>query len=53
MSFDGDRFREVFSGLDDGTREAIKAKAQWEHMSLSAVMHDWWPELWALVAEKP
>lgn len=49
-SFSGTRFHEVFASLPDETRDAIKAKAQWEHRSLSSVMHEWWPELWKLVA---
>jgi hypothetical protein len=41
----GDRWREMWNALDEETREQVKAKARWEHMTLSAVIHGWWPEL--------
>jgi len=39
-------FLEIWSTLSPRTRKRIKAKAQWEHMTLSAVMREWWPKLW-------
>lgn len=47
--FDGKQFQKVWQGLDDVTRQAMKDKAEWEHVSLSAVMKNYYPELWAQV----
>ncbi len=40
------KLSEVFKRQPFAVQEAIKAKCTWEHMSLSAVIHDYWPELW-------
>lgn len=39
-------WRIVWDSLDETTKQSIRDKAQWEHMSLSAAMKDWWPDLW-------
>ena len=39
------QWRELWTRLSEGQRERIRAKAQWEHMSLLAVIREWWPEL--------
>ena len=44
-SYPAGRFQKVWNSLDDETREQIRAKAKWEHMTLAAVMREWWPEL--------
>jgi hypothetical protein len=43
------RFREVFDALPEEVKDSIRAKAQWEQMSLSAVTRDWWPDIWKRV----
>lgn len=48
-SYDGDAFRRVFKSLKARTRQAMKDKADWEHMSVSAVMREWWPKHWEKV----
>ena len=40
-------FARLWDSLDDPTREAIRAKARWERMTLRAVIRGWWPELYA------
>lgn len=45
-TFTRSAWKKVWGALDETTKQAIRDKAQWEHMSLSAVMKDWWPELW-------
>lgn len=50
-TFNGDGFRRVWDGLSEKTRANIRAKASWEHMSLSAVMREWWPKLWKQVVK--
>jgi hypothetical protein len=49
--FAGDSFRRVWNSLSESTKNRIRAKAEWEHMSLSAVMRDWWPRLWKRVRQ--
>lgn len=36
-----DWFREIWDGLSDEERAPIQSKAQWEQMSLRAVLMDW------------
>jgi len=52
-SFNGDRWLELWQGLDAETREQIKTKAHSEHITSSAAMRDWWPELYAPLAVVP
>jgi hypothetical protein len=40
-SFTSKAFNEVWNGITDEQRRALRDKAQWEHMSLSAVMLEW------------
>jgi hypothetical protein len=51
-AFSGTAFKKVWESLDANTIEQIKGKAQWEHMTLSAVMHSWWPDLWKRVEQE-
>jgi hypothetical protein len=37
-----ERFKERWSEFTEGQRDRVRAKAQWEHMSLWAVMNEWW-----------
>ncbi len=53
MSFSAQAFDAVWVSLDGREQQAIRDKAAWEHMSLSAVMRDWWPDLWQKVQEAP
>jgi hypothetical protein len=48
-SFDYKRFLAVWHKLPKRIKERIRLKAEWEHMCLTAVMRDWWPELWKKV----
>lgn len=48
-SFDLGRWNDMWATLDEGTQDAIRAKCEWEHMSRSAVVREWWPELWEIV----
>lgn len=41
----GDRWDEMWRSLDEETRDRIKAKARWEGVTLSGVIHEWWPDL--------
>lgn len=34
-------FSKVWSSLNDEQRDRVRAKASWEHMSLSAVIREW------------
>jgi hypothetical protein len=47
--YTGEQFQRVWRPLPSETKDEIRAKAVWEHMSLSAVMREWWPELWEKV----
>jgi hypothetical protein len=47
--YNGDAFRDVWRSLSKRTQDRIRGKAEWEHMSVSAVMRDWWPHLWSKV----
>ncbi len=47
--FDSQAFQRVWQSLAPDMKQAIKDKAQWEHMTLSAVMRDYWPDLWKQV----
>jgi len=46
MRFSSKKFTKLWKSLPGKTRQRIQWKALWEHMSLSAVMYDWWPKLW-------
>lgn len=48
-TFRPENFKAVWDSLPEDTKDAIRAKANWEHMTLSAVIRDWWPELWQQV----
>lgn len=39
-------FKLVWDRLPKKTQKEIQAKANWEHMTLSAVMQSWWPKVW-------
>lgn len=40
----GQDWRVLWGSLSDAQKERIRAKAQWEHMSLLAVIREW-PDL--------
>ena len=40
-SFNYAQWKEAWNLLTDKQRDRIKAKAAWEHMSLSAITHEW------------
>ena len=46
---DIDPFDAVWSSLDEVTKTAIRDKAHWEQLTLSAVIEQWWPKLWEQV----
>lgn len=39
-------FDEVWWTMKDRTKDKVRAKAQWEHMTLSAVIQTWWKGYW-------
>ena len=49
-SFDANKFNAVWRSLNPRTKDKIRAKAQWERVTLSAAMRGWWPKLWQKVA---
>jgi hypothetical protein len=48
-----DWFQIVWDGMTQGEQDRVKTKAQWEHMSLRAVLQDWPtlapPGVWHLI----
>ena len=42
----------VFKTLPEDARSRIRAKAQWEHMSLSAIIREY-PDLWTTPSDTP
>jgi hypothetical protein len=48
-----DWFQVTWNGMTQGEQGRVKAKAQWEHMSLRAVLQDWPtlapPGVWHLI----
>lgn len=47
--FSHEAFCRVWAELDDETRAAIRRRAGSERRTLSAVMEQWWPDLWRRV----
>lgn len=39
--FKVEQFQKVWSELTENERQWVRDKAQWEHMSLSAVLREW------------
>jgi len=52
MRFSSEKFTRLWKSLPEKTRKRIQLKAEWEHMSLSAVMYEWWPKLWKQIEVK-
>ena len=48
-TYSSENFQRVWTNLSPKVQAAIKTKAQWEYMSVSAVMREWWPALWKQV----
>lgn len=46
------QWKSVWDSLTKEQQQEIRAKARWEGVSLSAVMREWWPELWRQVGAK-
>jgi hypothetical protein len=49
-AFDAERLDRVWATLAHDVREEITAKAQWERVPRAAVIHQWWPDVWAEIA---
>lgn len=47
VRFDGDVFSAWWNSLAPEQQQPFKDKARWEQRSLSAVISEWWPEVWA------
>lgn len=50
-SFTHKEFRRAWASIDVDTKRAIRDKAAWEHMTLSAVIREWWPDVWTMIQE--
>jgi hypothetical protein len=48
--FSGAKLDALWPLLSDDVREQIVRKANWERIPCAAVIHHWWPELWAEIA---
>jgi hypothetical protein len=42
MTFE--QFKVRWAGFTEAQREVVRAKAAWEHMTLWAVLNEWWAE---------
>jgi hypothetical protein len=49
-AFDAKRLDVVWAALAHDVRESISAKAKWERAPRAAVIHNWWPDVWAQIA---
>lgn len=47
--FDGEKFRAWWNGLTAEQQRPFRYKAQWEAMTLPAVIREWWPDVWAAI----
>jgi len=45
--FNGPAFRAWWQSLTPEEQQPFKDKARWEQMSLTAVIAEWWPDVWA------
>jgi hypothetical protein len=45
--FNGPAFREWWQSLTADEQQPFKDKARWEQMALTAVIAEWWPDVWA------
>lgn len=49
-AYNGKVFNLLWSNMGEKMKEEVRAKAAWEHMTLSAVLQCWWKSRWNAAA---